>query len=147
MTSTYRAYHLEHHDRLLRSYPGIHKTVAALRGRGVKLAIVTSKGRRATERGLRRCGLEEYFDLLVTVDDVTEYKPHPAPVVAALDRLFAAPGEAVFIGDSPHDMQSGRGAGVRTAAALWGPFSRKALAPHEPDYWLEHYDQITTVLS
>ena len=146
MTSTYREYHAAHHDRLVRPYPGVHEAIASLYHMPVKLAIVTSKGRRSTERGLRRCGLDAYFDILVTVDDVTEHKPHPAPVIEALDRLSATPDEAVFVGDSPHDVRAGRGAGVQTAAALWGGFARESLAPHQPDYWLDHPGEITTAL-
>jgi phosphoglycolate phosphatase-like HAD superfamily hydrolase len=41
------------------------------------------------------------------------------------------------VGDSIHDLQSGRAAGVLTAAALWGPFTRSQLEPGEPDFWLE----------
>ena len=37
-----------------------------------------------------------------------------------------------------HDMESGRAAGVWTAAALWGPFGREELAPAGPDLWLSH---------
>ena len=47
------------------------------------------------------------------------------------------PEEAVFIGDSRHDLESGRAAGVRTAAVLWGPFDRAHLEDLKPDYWLE----------
>jgi pyrophosphatase PpaX len=43
----------------------------------------------------------------------------------------------VYVGDSIHDMHSGRAAGVRTAAALWGPFSRSHLEDATPDFWLE----------
>ena len=131
-------------DRLVQPYPGIREVVTTLRGLPVKLAIVTSKGRNATERGLRRCALDGLFDVVVTVDDVTEHKPHPAPVVEALRRLVAEADDAVFIGDSPHDVESGRGAGVRTAAALWGPFSREILGVHRPDYWLSHPEEIMT---
>jgi phosphoglycolate phosphatase-like HAD superfamily hydrolase len=42
----------------------------------------------------------------------------------------------VFVGDSTHDMQSGRRAGVATAAALWGPFERAALEHTTPTHWL-----------
>ena len=146
MTATYREYHTTHHDRLVRPYPGIREAVTTLRGLPVKLAIVTSKGRNATERGLRRCALDGLFDVLVTVDDVADHKPHPAPVVEALSRLSAKADDAVFIGDSPHDVEAGRGAGVRTAAALWGPFPRESLTIHRPDYWLAHPGEIMTAL-
>ena len=46
------------------------------------------------------------------------------------------------IGDSPYDCLARKAAGVSTAAALWGPFSRETLAPHAPDHWLERPEQI-----
>ena len=55
----------------------------------------------------------------------------------ALTRLGAAPADALFVGDSPHDIESGRRAGVKTAAATWGPFTRAALEAAKPDVWLE----------
>jgi pyrophosphatase PpaX len=41
-----------------------------------------------------------------------------------------------LVGDSPHDVEAGRRAGVSTAAALWGPFSRSVLAAAEPTYFV-----------
>ena len=114
MASTYREYHAKHHDRLVRSYPGIREQIATLHARGVKLAIVTSKGREAAILGLRQCGLLEYFDVLVTPADAMACKPDPAPVLAALERLDAAATATVFVGDSTHDIQAGRSAGVTT---------------------------------
>jgi len=146
MAATYRQHHTTNHDRLVKPYPGILEAIAHLRKLPVKLAIVTSKGRRSTERGLQLCSLDGFFDTIVTVDDVTQYEPHPAPVIEALKRLSAEAKHSVFIGDSPYDVESGRGAGVQTAAALWGPFPRKDLAVHHPDYWLSKPREITTVL-
>ena len=136
MVATYRSYTHAHHDRLLRSYAGIDRSLAALSRAGVRLAVVTSKTHALARRGLARCGLSHYFDVLVGFDDVAEHKPHPAPVLAALERLGAQPCEALFVGDSPHDIRAGRAAGVRTAAVLWGPFSRQDLAREAPHHWL-----------
>ena len=55
------------------------------------------------------------------------------------------PRGTVFIGDSPYDCQAGKAAGVSTAAALWGPFSREPLEPHAPDFWLERPEQILEI--
>ena len=146
ITATYRNYHSAHHDDLVQPYPDIQETITTLRKKPVKLAIVTSKGRQATRRGLRHCGLDGLFDALVTADDVDEFKPHPAPVIEALHRLSVEAAEAVFIGDSPHDLESGRRAGVSTAAAIWGPFPRERLVVHKPDYLLTHPREILTAL-
>lgn len=147
LVATYRAYNHEHHDRLVRPYPGIADTVATLRARGAALAIVTSKGRTLAWRGLARCGLDAHFTVLVGVDDVRAHKPDPAPVLLALDRLSAPAGGAVFVGDSPHDIRAGRAAGVSTAAVTWGPFPRAALAIEAPDHWLARPADIVSMRS
>jgi pyrophosphatase PpaX len=137
MVATYRAYNLAHHDELVRPYEGVVEAVRALKRRGRPLGLVTSKTRSGAMRGLVRASLQDAFDVIVGADDVTHPKPHPEPVQLALERLGASASGAVFVGDSRHDLVSGRAAGVKTAAALWGPFDRSHLADLEPDYWLE----------
>jgi pyrophosphatase PpaX len=137
MVATYRAYNLAHHDEMVRPYDGVVEAVRALRRPGRTLGLVTSKMRSGALRGLRRAALEDAFDVVVGSDEVTQPKPHPEPVLVALERLGAPAAGAVFIGDSRHDLECGRAAGVKTAAALWGPFDRSHLADLQPDYWLE----------
>jgi len=136
MVVTYREYHNVHHDDSIRVYPGVAEVLDELSKSGLELAVVTSKLRRGAERGLRRAGLLDHFETIVSADEVSHPKPHPEPVEIALARLGGRPEDAVFIGDSPHDMASGRAAGVRTAGALWGPFAREELAAAAPDVFL-----------
>lgn len=142
LVETYRAYNLAHHDTRVSAFPGVVDCVRELRAAGVRLAIVTSKARHATQKGLALAGLAEAFPVLVCADDVTRAKPHREPVDRALALLGAASGEALFVGDSLHDMHAGRGAEVATGAALWGPFSREHLATAEPDHFLESPEKI-----
>ncbi|HEX9691069.1 MAG TPA: HAD-IA family hydrolase [Gemmatimonadales bacterium] len=136
MVETYRDHNLAHHDAMVRNYPGIRDVVTALSERGVRLGIVTSKKREGSFRGLDLAALRPFFPVVVSADDVERHKPDPEPVRLALHLLDADAASAVFVGDSPHDMAAGRAAGVRTAAAMWGPFPRAWLEPHGPDYWL-----------
>jgi pyrophosphatase PpaX len=145
MVETYRAYNLAHHDELVRPYDGVVEAVRALRRPGRSLGLVTSKMRSGAFRGLRRAGLEDAFEVVVGADEVTHPKPHPEPVLIALERLGAPATGAVFIGDSRHDLECGRAAGVKTAAALWGPFDRADLEALAPDYWLERPQDLTTL--
>ena len=137
MVVTYREYNLSHHDEMVTAYDGVVDAVKALRKQGKTLGLVTSKFRSGAFRGLKKVGLEEEFHVVVGADEVTNPKPHPEPVLTALSRLSVTPEEAVFIGDSRHDMECGRAAGVETAAVLWGPFGRSDLEDLNPDYWLE----------
>jgi pyrophosphatase PpaX len=147
MIETYVEHNLAHHDAYVLPFPGVRSVVEAVRGSGRFLGIVTSKKRRATHMGLSRCDLPaEWFEAIVTADDVERYKPEPEPVLEALGRLGISGDEAMFVGDSTHDMRSGRSAGVVTAAALWGPYSRAQLAPTEPDLWLDEPGDLVPVL-
>jgi pyrophosphatase PpaX len=143
MVATYRAYNLAHHDALVRPYEGVAEAVRALTARGKTLGLVTSKLRSGAIRGLERAGLADAFAVIVGSDEVTHPKPHPEPVLTALARLGVPAAGAVFIGDSRHDLECGRAAGVRTAAALWGPFGRADLDDLAPDYWLERPADLT----
>jgi pyrophosphatase PpaX len=146
MLASYRAHQDEHHDTLLRPFPGAVETVAELARRGIGLAVVTSKLRRGTRRGMELCGLTELVDVVITPEDVENAKPHPEPVHLALSRLGVAPEEALFVGDSPHDMVAGRAAGTRTAAALWGPFPRATLLAEHPDVLLERQQDVLALV-
>jgi pyrophosphatase PpaX len=147
MVSTYRKYNLAHHDTMVSAFPGIVEAVHQLRGLGIKLGIVTSKNRSGTLRGLACGGLDGLFDVLVTADDVDTPKPAPQPVTMALEQLRADAREAVFVGDSPHDLSAGRAAGVATAAVRWTPFPPAELDRQQPDYWIERPSDLVTIAS
>ena len=138
----YREFQNANHDRLVQPYTEVDTVLHRLTDAGFRLGIVTSKAGPIARRGLALLGLEAWFETIVGLEACTNHKPHPEPVHTALARLGVDPGDAVFIGDSPHDMAAGRAAGVRTAAALWGPFSRAQLEPTSPDWWLEHISDL-----
>jgi len=145
MVATYRAFNLEHHDALVHPYDGVVAQVKALKTKGKTLGLVTSKLRHGALRGLQVAGLEDAFAAIVGADEVTHPKPHPEPVLIALERLGAKALETVFIGDSRHDLECGRAAGVQTAAALWGPFDKSQLQDLTPDYWLEKPEDLAAL--
>lgn len=142
MLDTYRTHNFEHHDAMAKPYPGVVEVVKKLHGDQAKLALVTSKLSEGANRGVRLLGLEAELSVRVCGDDVVYGKPHPEPVLKALAALDARPEDAVFIGDSEHDIEAGRGAGVDTAAVSWGPFSRETLEAAGPSHWIDSPDQV-----
>ena len=146
LIATYREYNLANHDRMVTIYPGVLEAIRSVKARGASTGLVTSKNQQGAVRGLRLVGLDELMDVMVCADDVENPKPHPEPVERAVRLLGADPATTVYIGDSIHDMRSGRAAGVRTAAVLWGPFGREHLETAEPDYWLERPEEIVALV-
>jgi pyrophosphatase PpaX len=146
LIAAYREYQLVHHDRLTRCYDQVGETVEILRLRGHDIGIVTSKSEALALRGLAHVGLARHMDTIVGCDSSTRHKPDPEPVQIALHRLDASPEDAIFVGDSVHDVLAGNAAGVHTAAALWGAFKRADLEPGEPNAWLESVSDLVTLL-
>lgn len=142
LVATYREFNLANHDAMAVAYPGVVDAVRQLRARGIRFGLVTSKNQYGARLGLKLMGIEEEFEVIIGADDVVNPKPHAEPVLKALEQMGVTKEEAVFIGDSVHDMESGRAAGVRTAAVLWGPFTRSDLERTKPDFWLERPEQL-----
>jgi pyrophosphatase PpaX len=132
----YQRLYEQHHDELVREFPGIRESVAGLAGRGYRLGIVTSKRSSSAGPDLEYFRLEPFFEVVMTADDTSRHKPHPEPVLEALRRLGVPPAEATFIGDSPYDLRCAHAAGVLAGAVAWGPFSREVLQAERPDYWI-----------
>lgn len=134
---TYREFNWQWHDEAVEPFEGIDAAVRELKAREYKLGIVSSKLRFGVERGLSLFAMTELFDFIISADDVTDHKPHPEPLLKALEKFDVAPREAVYIGDSTHDIVAGKAAGLATVAAAWGPFPRHELEALQPDYLLE----------
>ena len=146
LVNGYRSYQAEHHDRLTRCYDDVVATVQQLDARGHPLGIVTSKADEVARRSLEHVGLMRYMRVVVGVNSSTRHKPHPEPVEVALRELGYAPADAVFLGDSPHDVLAGRAAGVITVAALWGFFTRAMLEPSQPAYYIDRVTDLVPLI-
>ena len=146
LIAAYREYQLANHDRLIRCYDGILDAVRTLHARGHELGIVTSKSEALAMRGLAHVGLARYMDTIVGCDASSRHKPDPEPVRIALHRLDSPPENAIFVGDSIHDVLAGNAAGVATVAALWGAFRREDLEPGRPNAYVERSCEILTAV-
>lgn len=146
LAQRYRAYQREHHDRLTAAFPGVLETLDELEKRGHPMGIVTSKSNEMMDRGLEWVGIMRHMRTRIGMDNAKRHKPDPHPVQAALEELAYSPDEALFLGDSPHDIASGNAAGVISVAALWGPFTREQLEPYKPSRYLERITDLPKLI-
>jgi pyrophosphatase PpaX len=142
MIATYREWNLANHDRMVTAYPGAVEAVKALKAKGARMGIVTSKNLHGLEKGLNLVGMAGLFEAFVTSDSMEISKPDPAPVLAGIAELRGDASTTLMVGDSPHDIAAGRDAGAATAACLWGPFARERLEEERPDHWVADFGQL-----
>ncbi len=101
-------------------YPDILETLAALRERGLKLAVVTNKAGAFSVPLLERMGLADHFDVVVSGDTLAAKKPDPAMLHHACTLLGVTAAEALMIGDSVNDALAARAAGMPVLLVEYG---------------------------
>jgi phosphoglycolate phosphatase len=122
--AAWRAHYSEHCLDRTRPYPGIP---ALLDGAGRTLAVLTNKPGAMARKILDGLGLLSRFAAVVGGDEAPR-KPDPAGLLGVMARAGTTAGETVLVGDSRHDVQTARAAGVEVVAVTWGFASRADLA-------------------
>lgn len=114
-----------HHTRMAKLHDGMREALTVLKERGVALAVCTGKGRRTTEITLDVLDLTRYFDMVITGNDVTKFKPDGEGIRTILQRLAVPARGTVMVGDSMADVGASRDAGVLMAAVVWDAYDRE----------------------
>lgn len=118
--------HFLSQDHEIPLFDGARELIAELHDAGYQLAVATGKARRGLDRAFSHTGLERYFHASRTADE-TFSKPHPAMIEELLDELMIPPGRALMIGDTSHDLEMARNAGIQSLAAGYGAHPSEGL--------------------
>lgn len=86
--------------------------MSRLRRDGYRMAVCSNAIRDSVELMLGRAGLLDYFDFVISNEDVKRAKPHPEIYLTALERLGLRPEQVVVVEDAPHGIEAARAAGV-----------------------------------
>ena len=115
-------------------FDGIQDLATLLKQAGVRLGIVTGSSREWVEMVPAARQAVSYFGLLVTMEDTSHPKPHPDPILCALERLGGEASQAVYIGDTPRDIESAYRAGCVSVLASWNGSRYEKDLNIQPDY-------------
>jgi pyrophosphatase PpaX len=142
----YRAYNLIRHDEMVRVFPYVIEVVQAFAKHGVKMGVVTTKMRDTTTRVLRMFDLLPYMQTVITLEDVEHAKPHPEPLLRALNAIQAVAEETVMVGDSSFDIVSAQQAGAWSAGVAWSLKGAEFLAGYKPDWILKDMRELYDIV-
>jgi len=115
-------------------YPGMREILNELKSRGVLLSIFTGKGREATTITLKKLRIYDYFDLIITGDEVKEHKPSPEGIQIFLKKYNLNKNDVIMIGDSPSDIKAAHAAGIKVASVLWDSLAKHHVIKMDSDY-------------
>jgi len=122
------------------------RRILAWVNRRYRLGLVTSGDHDRVTRQLRYFRLTSLFDSRICADDTTRKKPHPAPLRLALKQMHLEPSACFYVGDSPHDLEMARRAGVRAIAVIGRFPTEKGLRAAKPEFLLDSITELPAVL-
>lgn len=122
----YKPYYDAHCNIQTRPYPGILPLMEALKGRGVRQAIISNKPHPAV-KALAEAYFPGLLDSAVGESETVRRKPNPDAVLAAVNEMGLKLAECVYIGDTEVDLATARNAGMACIAVSWGFRSREQL--------------------
>ena len=128
----YKFYSDNHH--MADIYPGMKEILEKLKSQGVLLSIYTGKGREAAIITLKKIGIYDFFDLIITGDEVKEHKPSPEGIEIFLEKFNLKKEDVIMVGDSPSDVKAAHAAGVKVASVLWDSLAKDHVLKMDSDF-------------
>ncbi len=127
-------------------YPGVVEGLAALRGDGAALAVVTNKPGDLARSLLGALGIAGSFAAIIGDGDGFPRKPDPAAALSVLAKVSASPARTVMVGDGLPDLRLARAAGITAVAATWGYVPAAELARETPPFLAGSFPEAISIV-
>lgn len=144
LTERYRHHYLARDHELL-LFEGVEEMLQELAVAGYRLAVATGKSRNGLDRALGSSGLGPYFHASRCADECFS-KPHPQMLEELMDEFGVSPATTLMIGDTTHDLQMARNAGVTGVAVTYGAHPGALLKAELPAFCAADVGQLETWL-
>jgi len=122
-------------------YSGIAELIKKVKGQGVFMAVLSSDPVTTIFSEIKKFDLENIFvEVLANIHDKSEV------IHDLVKRNNFKLKETVFIGDTNHEIESGKQAGVKTIAVTWGFYPEDRLKALSPDYLVHNIKELESIL-
>ena len=135
-----------HNHHMADLYPGINVILSNLKKKSVLLSIYTGKGRKAAVITLKKLDIHDFFDLIITGDDVKKHKPSSEGIEIFIDKFGLNKEQVLMIGDSPADIKAAKAAGVKIASVLWDSYDKEKVLQLKSDFIFHSVEELKNFL-
>lgn len=133
--------------RTTQMFHGIPETLTVLKEKNLKIALCTISGEKATGYLLKRFNLGHFFDVVITRENVSEVKPHPAHLKKVLEELNVLPHNAVLVGDSVKDVACAKQLNVLAVGVTTGLASIEDLTRSGVHYIVDSVNEMPNLIT
>jgi phosphoglycolate phosphatase len=126
--------------------PHVKDFLQAIREKGIRTGLVSNVGGKSLAKALSKLGLEGFFDIALSRNDVLNLKPNPDGINIAVERLGTTKEKSIFMGDSLDDVNAARNAGIRVIIITEGENIKEDILAAKPDYVIKGYEELLQTL-
>lgn len=146
LLEAFKVWYKEAHETEVTLFAGVNEVLESLKSYGYPMGIVTNNSRETVMAGLQQFGISDYFDCLVSCDDVRHRKPEPEGLFKAMTLMGYSPEDCIFIGDTKNDILAANAAGMLSVLVAWTTMSTVEINALEIDFVIEHPFEIFSVI-
>jgi len=143
----YHDYYSAKHSAMAEIYPGMKEIVFKLKKQGVLLSIYTGKGRKSSEITLKEFGIFDYFDMIVSGDDINGQKPSPDGIEVFILKYNLPKDKVLMVGDAPPDILAARNAGIQVASVIWDSYAKERVLEMKSDFVFNSVQELDRFLT
>lgn len=130
--------------KYIKAFDGIEEVLKELKKSGFKIAIVSNKVTDAVVQGLKICNINQYFDLIIGAEKMDHPKPAPDGIKKALELLKKK--DAILIGDTIIDIETGKNASIDTIGVTWCKTTKEEFKRNKATYIINRPDEILKIV-
>jgi len=131
----YFDFYSSEHNELTKKIDGISELIENIKSRGIFLSNYTGKGKTSTEITLRKLNIYNYFDLIITGDDVEFHKPSPEGIEIFVKKFNLNRENVLMVGDAPADIHAAKNANIKIASVLWDSYAEDEVKKLGSDFY------------
>ena len=144
---TYRRIFNENLQKIMpEAFPGVVKTLEALKEQGFELTIASSRSHNSLTELTHNMGIADNISYLIGADDVKEAKPKPEPILKTLAAMQFEASETLVVGDMAVDILMGASAGAKTCGVTWGNGTREELKEAGADFIIDKMEGLLEIV-
>lgn len=142
----YRKNYDEIAPKTVKLFPEVKETLKELRQKGIKIALVSSKGEKALKKLLANLEINHFFSLIIGEEKMKKEKPAPNIINAILKKQNIESKAALIVGDTIYDVQMGKNANCRTCAVSYGYGNLDEVKKQLPDHIIKNFSELLKIV-
>ena len=142
----YREFNHAHHDEYIREVPNVEQTLKYLKENGYPLAVMSNKLSDIVRMGLQCFKLEDYFEVILGGEEISESKPSPQGILEACEKLHVPHDNVIYVGDSPTDIQACKNMAAFSVAFVLEESRKEEMEKEKPCALIQDMKELITLV-